>query len=139
MPNDAQSIKAFMNQAQQRAETILSAEHIGGDVKMLIRDLLQISKNLENLMHESSGNQSDMRVLKKRLDQAKAIGREDETKIAAVRTIFFSLADEIKLILSEAAKIIKHHEARPNESDAGSAARIKASAQKMIEIIVKSS
>jgi hypothetical protein len=135
--NDLQSLRAFLSDAQRKAEVILGAEHLGEDVKIVIRDLLQVSKNFENLIQDSNGQQSDLRLLKKRLDQAKSAARADEGKIEAVRGVFLILAEEIKAITFETAQILKRNETVPASSDAASASKIKASAQKMVGVIVK--
>lgn len=139
MADDQQALKVFLRSTRDRAEGVLGGAHIGADVKELIRDLLQIANNAEDLISHSSGQSADTRVLKKKLDQSKTETRAAEAKIESAKKLILSLVDEIKAIHIETAGILKRHAADMTDAGAVSATRIKTAIQKMTEIIVKSS
>lgn len=137
MANDQQTIKSFLHGVREQADVIIGEPHVSADVKNVIRDLLQVCANFDELLEHSSGQSADTRMLKKKLDQAKADARASENKIGDVKKTILSLVEEIKSIGAESGHILKRH-ATPNDPDAASATKITAATRKMVEIIIKS-
>jgi hypothetical protein len=123
--------KAFLLDARKRADEILGALHVSAEVKELVKDLLHCAESLEAAVAANTGQSSDVRVLRKKLDASKGEIRAAETKAETLKAAIMTLAPELKSISSEAANILKADAAN------ASAAKIKASTQKLAEIIIK--
>ncbi len=128
-----QNYKAFLQDARGRADDVLAEVHIGADVKNLIKDLLQIAESLEGMMAANSGQSSDVRVLRKKLDASKGEIRAAETKAENLKGQIVGLATELKAISTETGVLLKADPAHPQ------GLKLKASAQKMAEIIITAS
>ena len=135
---DHQALKVFLHETRRKATAVLAEEHIGADVKLVIESLFQICDSFEDLVAQSSGQSADSRMMKKKLDQAKADKKAVEMRVDALKKQVLTLIPEIKNIAGEAAGIAKRH-GDPTDPDAGSAGKIKAATQKMAEIVVKTS
>ncbi len=135
--SEEQALKAFLNETRERANTVLQEEHIGADVKNVLRDLLKVSDSFHQLMQQSTGQSADTRVLKKKLDQSKAETRAVQAKLDGSKAMVVALTDEIKKVSSEAVQIAKRHEATPDDPDAQGAGRIRSALQKMVSLIVQ--
>lgn len=131
--------KQFLVDARNRAQDVLGAEHIGADVKDLIKDLLHACSNFEESASNSAGASSDIRVLRKKMDQTRAELKAMESKFEGAKAIVLSLTPELKNISAETGAILKRFEATPTDANHVSAMKIKAATQKMAEAIIKSS
>ena len=137
MADEQQSLKHFLFEAKSRADVILAAEHIGADVKAVIKDLLLIGNNYETTMQQAAGQSADARMLKKKLDQSKSGSKDIELKLASAKALVFKIVDEIKIVNSETATILKSLAADPQNPIHQGATKIKAATQRMIDIIVQ--
>ncbi len=134
---DEKALRAFMTRTREQADAILSAEHIGADVKSVIKDLIQVSQNIDQFMQLSSGQSADARVLKKKLEQAKADIKAAEAKQEALKQLLTTLIDEIKVISAESQALAKLVGADAAAPGAQAVQKIRASVQKMAETIIK--
>ncbi len=133
--SDGSNIRAFMHEVREKADKITASPHIGADVKGVIKDLIKIGENFENVLQQSSGQSADSRVLKKKLDQAKQDMRGNETKLETVKTSIMAIIEELKIVGQESNALLKRFEA--NSPDAIQVTRIKTSTQKMAETVVQ--
>lgn len=138
MSEDLKTLRAFLRETRVKADVILGADHVSADVKTIIKDLIHAGQNLDILIDLNSGQSADGRVLKKKLEAAKSEIRSMEAKVEGAKKLIMALVEEIRILTVESANISKRHTADPNDPDSLSAARIKASLQKVAEIIVKS-
>ncbi len=137
MSDEQQALKVFLNNARERATTVLSEEHIGADVKRVIKDLLQVSDSFSTLMVQNVGQSSDVRVLKKKFDQSKGEIRDLTAKVDAFKKAVLPLVDAIKVVSAESGEIAKRHSTSTQDPDLQSAARIRSAAQQMVALIVQ--
>lgn len=137
MSDEQQALKVFLNNARERASLVLNEEHIGADVKSVIKDLLQVSDSFSTLMVQNVGQSSDVRVLKKKFDQAKGEIRDLTTKLEAFKKAVLPIVDAIKVVSAESGEIAKRHATLAQDPDLQSAARIRAAAQQMVALIVQ--
>lgn len=137
MSDEQQALKVFLNNARERASLVLNEEHIGADVKSVIKDLLQVSDSFSTLMVQNVGQSSDVRVLKKKFDQAKGEIRNLTTKLEAFKKAVLPIVDAIKVVSAESGEIAKRHATSTQDPDLQSAARIRAAAQQMVALIVQ--
>jgi hypothetical protein len=131
------AIQAFLMDVKVRSENVLGETHVSEDIKHVIRDLMKVCGNLQGLIHQSSGQSADARMLKKKVDQTKGELRMSEDRVDSAKKLIFSLIEEVKVIANEAGVIIKRNEGAGDTSDLSSAVRIRTAAQKMIEQIVQ--
>jgi archaellum component FlaC len=137
MSDDQHNLKVFLNQARERAAIVVTEEHIGADVKNVIKDLLQISDSFSTLMQQNVGQSADVRVWRKKYDQAKAEAKDISTKLEGIKKAVQGLVEEVKVVSAEAVTIAKRFEQAPQDPNLQSAARIRAAAQKMVALIVQ--
>lgn len=135
--DEEQRIKLFLSQTKEKANEILLQAHVGADIKGTIKDLLLVGDNFEKLIQSMTGQSSDSRILKKKLEQAKVESKAFEVNIESLKKVLLLIVDEVKKINVEAAQVIKRHEAKQSQAvDALSATRIKSATQKIIDVIV---
>lgn len=125
--------RAFLLDARSRAAQVVNEPHVGADVKTLIKDLLQIAESFEAMVVQNSGQSSDVRVLRKKLDASKGEIRAAEAKSEAYKAYIVSLTSELKAISAETGILLKSDPAHPQGM------KLKAATQKMAEIIIKAS
>lgn len=137
MSGDQHTLKIFLSETRERANKVLNEEHVGADVRNVIKDLLQVADSFSTLMQENVGQSADVRVWRKKHDQVKAEARDLSAKMDAAKKAVQALVEEIKQVSAEAAIIAKRHDQSPQDPDLQSAARIRLAAQKMVALIVQ--
>lgn len=138
MTSDQASLKAFLHEAKVRAETILALDHINSEAKVAIKDLLQISHNYQALMSANVGVSSDVSLLKKRYEQAKADLKKAEALASSRKNILTSLFPEIVVVSAESNSMHKVVSQNPDHPMLVSVMKIKQATAKMAEIITQS-
>jgi len=131
------ALKLALTEARKKAEDVLADKHTGADAKASITGLLKIGEAYRDMIQTNQGATADARVIKKRYDQAKADVRLLEDKMAEVQRSILSLATEVEMLGVEAGHIIRRNAGQPDSPDHGSAARILASAHRIIDVVVK--
>jgi molecular chaperone GrpE (heat shock protein) len=134
--DDQLVIKQFMHQAQKNGQEILLQTHVSADIKSVVKDLLQVCDNFQNLLGSSSGQSADARVIKRKYEQSKQELKAAEAKVEAAKSVILSIVEEIKSINGEATTIAKRHENEPGSPDTTSVSNIKRMTSKIIELIV---
>ncbi|MES3038109.1 MAG: hypothetical protein V4736_09405 [Bdellovibrionota bacterium] len=129
-------LKKFLFATKSKASTILDSDHVAAEVKLIIKDFLQVCDNFDTLSQQSSGQNADARLLKKRLDQSKTEMKALENKIDSIKKSVVSMIEDIKIASAEANAIIKRHPAEGDDPDFQSASKIKSSIQKLTEKVV---
>lgn len=129
--------KQFLNDVRQRADEVIAAEHIGIDVKNLVKDLLQACLSFENAVIDNAGASSDMRLLKRKIDQTKAETKAAEAKFEAAKAHIIAITTELKTVGGETSAILKRLDGNPADPNHASATKIKAASQKMAEMVIK--
>jgi hypothetical protein len=129
--------KNFLITAKKKAADVLGQPHVGDDVKEIIKDLLQVANSFQEVAVNSSSQSADVRVLKKRFDQAKAENRASEAKLESAKQLMMAVAKDAEVVVVETLSIAKRHQAPETDPDLISSSKIKAAARKIIEAIVK--
>ena len=135
--SDEQMIRNFLITAKKNAAEVLGQPHVGDDVKSVIKDLLQITQNFQDLNQGATSQSADVRVLKKRFDQAKAEIRASEARLVSAKQLMLAAASDAEVIVVETLNIVKRHQTPDTDPDFISGNKIKTAARKIIEAIVK--
>ena len=138
MSDDPKVLRAYVNATRDKAQGIVEETHHDALVREVIKDLLQLVTQYENALQNVSGQSADVRVLRKKLEQAQGSVRAAEAGMEKAKKMVLGLAEEVKLINSEAGQIAKRHESEPTHPDATSATKIRQAAQRIVELIVES-
>ncbi len=131
-----QAMKAFMVEAKEKAHAVLTQDHVGADVKVALKDLIQVCDTLQAAIAEMSNSSADSRLAKKKLEQAKGETRVAEKQVEELRKTIMNMATDIKAISGEANAILKRH---PDDVDGASAKQVLAGAQSIVKVIVATS
>lgn len=137
MSEDIKVQRAYVSATRDKAKSVLEEAHHDAIVKDVIKDLLQLVVSFEAVIQNANGQSADVRVLRKKLDQAQAAVRTAEAGMEKAKKIVMSIVEEIKVISSESGQILRRHEADPADVDTVSATKIRAAAQKIVELIVE--
>lgn len=128
--------KRFLTEVRERADKVLADSHTDDNAKRVIRDLLQVGDNFAQLMEQSMGQSADVRVVRKKLDFAKAEYRELEEKLTDFKKKLIALATEIEIINVEAGQILKRQgSASGTSTESAAIERIKSAAQRIIKAV----
>lgn len=134
MADVQKDFRIFISQALAKGHEVLAAAHVGAEPKTAIRDLMHAIDLFGKQLEEAAGQSSDQRLLKRKFDQSKA---ELRVVQEATKKLLFTFVGELKVIINEAQDVFVRHELDNADPDYHCSLRIKASAQKMIDIIVK--
>lgn len=129
-------MKAFIVESKEKAQAVLIQDHVGADVKIAIKDLMQVCDTLQAALSEMNNSSADSRLAKKKLEQERALTRAAEKQGEELKKIIMSMTTDIKAVSAEANAILKRH---PDDVDGAAAKQILAGAQNMVKIIVATS
>jgi hypothetical protein len=135
--SDDQMIRAFLATTKKNAAEVLGQPHVGDDVKSVIKDLLQICQNFQDLTGSATSQSADVRVLKKKFDQSKSDLRAIDAKLTAAKQLMLSVASEVEIVIKETISILKRHQTPATDPDFISGNKIRAASKKVIEAILK--
>ncbi len=135
MSEDQKSIKAFLHITREKADVILSAEHVNNEAKTAIKDLLQICNNFESLLTSNVGSNADTNLLKKRYEQSKSELKKAEEKINIAKESMQSLVAEVVKVSNETNTLLKGLGADTESPTFKALTRIKHSIAQMASII----
>ncbi len=131
-----QAMKSFIVDAKEKANAVLAQDHVGADVKIALKDLMQVCDSLQGVIAEMNNSSADSRLAKKKLEQARGETRAAEKQGEELRKVIMNLVNDIKAISGEANAILKRH---PDDVDGVSSKQILANAQSMVKVIVATS
>jgi hypothetical protein len=135
--SDDQMIRNFLINAKKNAAEVLAQPHIGDDVKSVIKDLLQICQNFQDVVGSNTSQSADVRVLKKKFDQAKSDVRAIDAKLTEAKQLMLSVASEAEVVIKETISILKRHQTPDTDPDFISGNKIRTASKKVIEAILK--
>jgi hypothetical protein len=132
MNNEEESnFKIFLKQSMASGFDVTKMDHVAEPVKAAVRDLLKVCENVHKLLDNSSGQNADVRVLKKRYDQAKTDLHQVEKKFEKTQALIVSLLEEIQLITNAAEVIIKGTAGQASSMTSQEAIKIQNATQKL--------
>ena len=100
-----QSFFGYVADVKKRAEGLISAEHVGEDVRVCLRDLLKVVENFHDLKTDSVSAGADARLYKKRFDQSKSELRAAEKRIEALKGTGYGLLVPAKQLAAELSSV----------------------------------
>jgi uncharacterized protein (DUF3084 family) len=140
--SDEIRFRQFLSATREKANEIISMDHVSSDARNVLKDFIEVSKQTERLLEARNETGADQRVMQKRYEQLKVDHRELEKKAAKFAEIVTNeLAPVLKtitgdtILISERAKAIPDEKQQKDVIDA--TVRLKAAVRKIVEIFTK--
>jgi hypothetical protein len=132
MNNEESSIfKVFLKETMANGLEVTRMDHVAEPVKNTVRDLLKVCENVTRLMDNSSGQNADSRILKKKYEQTKIDLNQATKKFEKTQALIVSLLEEIQEITNSAELIIKANSGQTNPKTIQETLKIQNAAQKL--------
>jgi hypothetical protein len=116
---------------------VTKLDHVAEPVKATVRDLLKVCENVTKLMDNSSGQNADVRVLKKRFDQMKTELYQSERKFEKAQALILSLLEDIQDVTNSLELIVKTSASQSNVNISQEARKAQALVQKQASKIMQ--
>ncbi len=130
------NFRKFLDEARNNAIEVSGQAHVAAEAKTALKDLVEISYQVEKLLGERLENGADGRVLQKRYDALKITARESDKKLAYIReSISGEVLNIIREMAGDAQLLIEEEKSGEVKSAGAAATRLKMSLKRLTEVL----
>jgi hypothetical protein len=136
MEGDLKAFKNFVKDASDRASQLSEQGHLSADIRAVLKDLLEITNQIDKLMSMGSNESIELRRLNRKFDTLKEESRLYESQVKRFkRFVAEEMIEELKSVIADANTVTEKGASDPSLLQAGQ--RIKAAVKRLIEATAK--